>query len=648
MSSDTLDRRSGNAQNRFKRWLFEGLRSTEKSKTHHQAGWWQVMCLTGVDYFSTLGYQPGIAFLAAGLLSPLATLVLVFLTLFGALPVYRAVAKESPHGQGSISMLERLLPGWPGKTLVLVLLGFAATDFIITITLSAADATAHIVENPMVQQSGVAILHDKMLVTLFLLAVLGGIFLAGFREAIGISVVLVFIYLALNTVALGAALQELAKNPALITGWQSKLFEAYPNVQAMIGKSLLLFPKLALGMSGFETGVAVMPLVKGNSDDSPENPTGRIKNAKKLLLCAAVIMASFLMASSLATTVLIPAEAFEVGGEANGRAISYLAHKILGHGFGTAYDISSILILWFAGASAMAGLLTLVPRYLPRYGMAPEWAGAMRPLVMFFTVVAFIVTVIFKADVDAQAGAYATGVLVLMTSAALAVSMHMFRLRKQSSTWVFSGITLVFVYTTLINMAERPEGLHIASFFIGAILATSLFSRAIRSLELRIQQVVLDPVATGFVSSILENSGHIDLLAHRPGGTDYAKKEEETRRVHRLSKQEADFIFLEVGVNDASEFIGDCLEVHGVEIDGFKILRCNSPAIPNAIAAILIHLRDKTSTIPHAYFGWTEGNPLAYVFKYIFFGEGETAPVTREILRELERDPEQRPRIHVG
>lgn len=601
------------------------------------------MCLTGVDYFSTLGYQPGIAFLAAGVLSPIATLIVVLITLFGLVPLYSRVAKESPYGQGSISMLERVLPGWKGKSLVLVLLGFAATDFVITITLSAADAAAHVVENPLVG----TFLNSKLGVTVFLLAALGAVFLKGFREAIGVSVACVGLYLACNAVVVVAAMVELFKHPEVLTHWHSGLFAAHSSVWAMIGVSLILFPKLALGMSGFETGVAVMPLVEGDSTDTEDAPTGRIVNTRKLLLTSAIIMAMLLLVSSVLTTVLIPPAAFLDGGAANGRALAYLAHTYLGTTFGTVYDISTILILWFAGASAMAGLLNLVPRYLPRFGMAPTWALAQRPLVIFFAVVTFAVTLIFKADVDAQAGAYATGVLVLFTSAALAVTLTVWK-EGIAKRIAFSAILLVFTYTSIVNMIERPEGLHIASFFIGTILLTSIISRSIRSFELRIVDVTLDANARNIVHDLLSKTGQICLLAHRPGGSDYTQKERETRKVHKLTEDEATFIFLEVSLSDPSQFEGDRLHVTGHEIGEARVLRCTSPAIPNAIAAILLHLRQTTKTIPHAYFGWTEGHPVAYVFKYIFLGEGETAPVCREILREIESDPNARPRIIVG
>jgi len=172
------------ASGRLRAWLLSGI--NDRSLQHAGPGakptadrrhaWWKVMCLTGVDYFSTLGYQPGIAALAAGLLSPVATVVLILVTLLGALPVYRRVAEESPHGEGSIAMLVRLLSFWPGKLFVLVLLGFAATDFIITMTLSAADATAHLDENPFWP----AALHNhEVPVTLVLLGLLGTVFLVG-------------------------------------------------------------------------------------------------------------------------------------------------------------------------------------------------------------------------------------------------------------------------------------------------------------------------------------------------------------------------------------------------------------------------------------------------------------------------------------
>src|SRR5215207_7557035 len=416
---------------RFKNWLLKGRSEEmegphEREGQHHQHAWWQVMCLTGVDYFSTLGYQPGIAFLAAGALSPIATLILVLLTLFGALPIYNRVAEQSPHGEGSISMLEHLLARWKGKLFVLVLLGFVATDFVITITLSAADATAHVIGRGLYE---LFFVHAEALPRWY--------------------------HAVLNAEVGGT--------------------EVNGRFYVVVGIALLLFPKLALGLSGFETGVAVMPLVKGGRGDTHENPAGRVRNTRKLLLTAALIMSVLLITSSLVTSTLIPPHEFEapppgehVGGKAYGRALAFLAYEFFGNGFGTLYDLSTVSILWFAGASAMAGLLNIVPRYLPRYGMAPDWALAQRPLVLIYTLVAFTVTVLFEADVEKQGGAYATGVLVLMSSAAIAVTLSVWRRGKR---WVpFLAIALVFLYTTLQNVHERPEGIKIASLFILTIV----------------------------------------------------------------------------------------------------------------------------------------------------------------------------------
>ena len=622
------------------------------------------MCLTGVDYFSTLGYQPGIAFLAAGALSPIATLILVLLTLLGALPIYSRVAAESPHGEGSISMLEHLLSRWKGKLFVLVLLGFVATDFVITITLSAADATAHVIENPFTPQ----LLKHQLGVTLVLVVLLGGIFLRGFKEAIGIAVILVGVYLLLNFVVIGFGLYQLVTHPHFFPDWKQALIH-HPrvsgNIWLAVGVSLILFPKLALGLSGFETGVAVMPLVKGEEDLTdadwedihstraglPPQPRthlllqGRIENTRKLLRTAALIMSAFLITSSLVTTMMIPPEKFAIGGEANGRALAFLAHGFFGDIFGTVYDISTISILWFAGASAMAGLLNIVPRYLPRYGMAPQWAQATRPLAIVFTLIAIAVTFIFNADVDAQGGAYATGVLVLMTSAAIAVTLAM---RKRGQNWIpFLIIAVVFAYTTVQNIHERPEGIKIASFFILAIVAASLFSRVWRTTELRVERVELDDAAREFVRRAA--AGTVRIIANRRDtgdASEYEIKEREKRTDNHIPANEP-ILFFEVTPGDASEFSG-VLQIHGEKVDGYRVLRAVSPAVPNAIAAFLLFLRNETGKLPHVYFGWSEGNPLSYLLKYIAFGEGDTAPVTHEVLRQAEKNPERRPIVHVG
>jgi hypothetical protein len=641
----TSEDKESSCSQKFRRWFLEGMRTHGHIGRGQQSPWPQVMCLTGVDYFSTLGYQPGIAYLAAGLLSPLATLILVVVTLFGALPVYRRVAAESPRGQGSIAMLEHLLAGWRGKAIVLILLGFAATDFVITITLSAADATAHVVQNPYIL-TWPAWTHDRMLVTLFLLSILGAIFLKGFREAIGISTVLVVSYLVLNAIILAVSTQHVLSHPSLVEDWWSKIFATHQSPWSMLGISLLLFPRLALGLSGFETGVAVMPLIKGQASDADDHPAGRIANTRWLLTTAALIMSVFLVGSSIVTTLLIPDAAFRPGGAADGRALAYLAHEYLGNGFGTVFDISSILILWFAGASAMAGLLNLVPRYLPRYGMAPAWASATRPLVTVFTGICFVVTILFKANVDAQAGAYATGVLVLITSAAVAVTISSWR-KREINRFGYLTIAAVFVYTTVANMLERPEGLQIASFFIATILCTSLISRAMRSTELRIKEVRLDSVAEQYIEEAVQ-AGEVRLLAHVPGSEDYQVKVEEARYIHSIQKPEGDFIFIEVVLTDPSEFVDELLEVSGMSVGKYRILKCGGPATANAIAALLLYIRDRTGKVPNVYMGWTEGSPLAYILRYIFLGQGETAPVTREILRRREPDLKRRPKVHVA
>ncbi|MFI6490525.1 amino acid transporter [Streptomyces sp. NPDC050564] len=640
---------------RLRGWMLEGLsdmakhqqgqRPVETEHAHKGQRWWRVMCLTGVDYFSTLGYQPGIAALAAGLLSPVATVVLVIVTLAGALPVYRRVAEESPRGEGSIAMLERLLSFWQGKLFVLTLLGFAATDFLITITLSAADASTHLVENPHLT----SVLHDKqMLITLILVALLGAVFLKGFLEAIGVAVVLVAVYLGLNTVVVITGLWHVMSEGHVVTDWSSALTAEHGNVFAMIGVSLLVFPKLALGLSGFETGVAVMPHVEGDAEDTEEKPTGRIRGTKKLLTTAALIMSVFLIATSFITTVLIPEKEFQSGGQANGRALAYLAHEYLGNAFGTVYDVSTIAILWFAGASAMAGLLNLMPRYLPRYGMAPHWARAVRPMVIVFILVAFLVTWIFDADVDAQGGAYATGVLVLMSSAAIAVTIAARKAGQRNWTIGFAVVAAVLLYVTVVNVIERPDGVKIGACFIAGIILVSLLSRLARAFELRVTSVTLDDMAERFVRDIA--SRRIRFIANEPDNrdiTEYREKVEQIRADNDLPAQE-DFVFLEVTVLDPSEFEAG-LNVRGEVLHGrYRVLTLESSSIPNALAALLLHVRDVTGCTPHIYFEWTEGDPFTNFLRFFLFGQGEVAPVTREVLREAEPNRSRRPRVHVG
>ena len=668
---------------------------------HHQSFWLWVMCLTGVDYFSTLGYQPSIAFDSAGRLAPLATVVLVLVTLLGAYPVYAFVSRCSHEGQGSIGMLANLFSGWWAKLLVLTLLGFAATDFVITKTLSAADAAKHLIENSLwpfpVDEAAHGWNFQQIGVTAFLLMLLGAMFMRGFREVIGMAVSIVGVYLVLNIIVIGSGVLYLAEHPAVLEDWWAKVrtgdwvlaespIAVVPGGDWLMLAAVvfLIFPKLALGLSGFETGVAVMPLIRGEATDDPANPKGRIRNTRKLLLTAALIMSTGLMGSSFVVSTLIPPDAlvyFDEEGKpvkpdnwpegkpkpkarAHERALAYLAHAeplavgpegeklnpIFGPIFGTVYDISTVVILWFAGASAMAGLLNLVPKYLPRYGMAPEWARAVRPLVILLTAVNLIVTLIFKADVSAQGDAYATGVLVLMTSAAVATVIEKYRTNQGSVArriaWPYVLIGLIFIYTTAAIVVEKPVGLLISSFFIAAILLVSFISRIARSRELRFAGFKTVDIQSKLLWDTIRDLDLTILVPHRPGRRTLAEKEQSIRREHRIPR-DLMVVFVEVELTDASEFVPEQV-IHVREEQGRYILRITEAAsISHTLAALALEMA-KVGRAPEIHFGWTDENILSGTLGFLLFGEGNVPWMVRALIRKAEPNPAKRPLIIIA
>lgn len=657
------------------------------------------MCLTGVDYFSTLGYQPSIAFENAGMLAPLATIVLVLVTLFGALPIYAYVARKSHSGQGSIGMLAKLVSGWLGKVLVLVLLGFAATDFVITKTMSAADASTHLIQNPhwplidraeanpnssdeekqkVTAERQKSEDRQRLYVTFFLLVVLGGVFMRGFREVLGLAVAIVAVYLVLNLIVVISSLSFLADHPDRIQRWLHRLQSGEWHIPekdrvisgsglvALIGMSLLVFPKLALGLSGFETGVAVMPLIKGKSDDKPDEPTGRIRNTRKLLITAAIVMSFFLFTSSFIVTTLIPPDAFARADTdapdkkyAIERALAYLAHgdgpdkiSIASEGFGTLYDLSTVVILWFAGASAMAGLLNLVPQYLPRYGMAPEWARAVRPLVLLLTVINLIVTWAFDASATAQGDAYATGVLMLMTSACVASVIERYRDNRDRQSWrarvpwSFVFITVIFVYITCAVVIEKPVGIKIAACFIGVILMTSFISRIKRSREMRFQGFHVPDIESKLFWDTIKHLELSVLVPHRPGRRSLPEKEATIRREHRIPR-DVMIIFVEVELLDPSEFHNEPWLTIRQEEGRYVMKITHASSIAHTLASVAMEMA-KVGRPPEIHFGWTEETPWSGTLGFLLFGEGNIPWMVRELLRKAEPDPERRPFIVVA
>ena len=522
-------------------------------------------------------------------------------------------------------MLENLLPGWWGKFMVLVLLGFATTDFVITMTLSASDAARHATQNPYLHP----LLGDANLrVALVLLALLAAVFLKGFSEAIELATAVCIPYLLLNVVVLGRAFVEVASHRIVSSQWQVAL-KARGDWQQLGLAAAILFPRLALGLSGFETGVSVMPLIGGTeADATSDRPRGRIRNTRRLLSTAALIMSLLLLLSSFVSVLLIPKEAYQEGGPASGRAIAYLAHRYLGNVFGSVYDLSTILVLWFAGASAMAGLLHLVPRYLPRVGLAPEWVAYARPLVLLLFGFNILITLIFRANVEAQGGAYATGVLVLMLSAAVAATISLWNEHSYSLSVYCWGVVLVFAYTTLANVIERTDGIVIASFFILFIVTVSGVSRYWRAKELRVGgHRFADAESERLWNMLVDKKANMVPI----GSLDLRVRAERTAKLRRYYKVDGVLAFVHIRLLDnRSEFLSP-LEITIRQEDGQYLVEASQAvAKANAVAYLseLLH--------PAAiYLGLSRQNLMRQSFRYFLLGEGETGLMVYTILQHL-------------
>jgi hypothetical protein len=672
---------------------------TENARPAPSFAWGLVLCLVGLDYFSTLAYLPSIAVEAADRLAPVAALGVVAITLLFALPIYSYVVGRSPHGQGATGLLERRVRGWFGKFAVLVLLGFVATDFVITRSLSTSDAAAHVIHNPFWKEN-VEWLGDnkdavrawfpqtlqgrffdfwnEQLVLTVTLSVIGFGFWAVLRQGftrgfLRLAAVVVVAYLGMTALVVGSGLYHLWGEPQKVRDWLDAVGQSTwspadgtVNVLGLLAiMGLLAFPQMALGLSGFELSMTSASLVRGRPDDDPERPRGRIANTRKLLVAAVLIMGVFLLSSVFAVTLLVPRDNVTEGGVARFRTLAYLAHgspmsdgepatalnPLFGPWFGTVYDLGTALILCLAGASVTLGLRDLVPHYLARYGMQLQWAHKIGAILHLFNLTVLVVTVVFRASVSAQEWAYATSVLVLLAAASIAAFLDVSgRLRGSLVRWVpllpLALVILFFLTMAGLTVVMNPSGLAIALAFILLVLATGFVSRVLRSTELRFEGFAFADEHTKARWDEICRLEFQVLVPHRPNGLTLEEKEAEVRERHRLGP-DVPIIFVEVTLGDPSDFFHKPLMKTETE-GGREIVRVSRCAsVAHVLTAIGLAFRE-VGRPPEIHFGWSGESPITANVNFLLYGEGNVPWMVHELLRKAEPDPERRPRVVIG
>src|SRR5262245_9082888 len=664
--------------------------------------WRLVLCLVGLDYFSTLAYLPSLAVAAAGALAPLAALAVVLITLCIALPIYGYIVGRSASGRGAAGLLEQVMPGWGGKLIVLTMLGFAAADFVITRSLSVADAAMHLSHNPhglaLIDRLSPAmesltpwvpaewlarvrpLLSRQVVITLGMAVLTFGfwqLLQRGFtRRVLCLAVTLVTVYLVLVGIVVGSGLIYVAAHGNLWHNWWHAVQDIssrgsiaqHPvaGIATLAFLSLWAFPQLALGLSGFELTMTITPLVRGGAGTSRDDQKRRIENTRKLLCAAAGMMALLVMGSVLVTTLLVPREALAPGGLAEDRALAYLAHGGLladgeggsrlnswfGATFGTFFDASTISVLSLAGASVIMGLRGMLPHYLHRLGMALTWAGQTGVVMHLLNVIILIVTVAFHASITTQQWAYATSVLVLLAAAALAAGLDVWRrLHRLSLRWIIVAPFLLscsfFLVMTAAMTFMHPSGVIIALSFVVTIVATSFVSRWLRSTELRFEGFAFSDDAARIRWEAICRREFQVVVPHRPGLLSLSDKNLQIQREFRLNAS-VPILFVEATLGDPSEFYHQPLMTIADQ-DGLEVLRVSKcVSVAHVLASICLALCRPGGRPPEVIFGWSNERPLAANLNFLLLGEGNIPWMVRELVRHAVPDVRLQPRIHIG